>query len=91
MKRKFLNSVLPAFAITLAIAGAFAAQSAQNKKLVGQTGWINFPSNCAQSRQCDTDGSVLCTIKIGTTNHQAYGKLSATDCSQTLYMPPVNP
>ncbi|WP_294825135.1 DUF6520 family protein [uncultured Flavobacterium sp.] len=88
MKRR-LNQVLPVFAITLAIAGAFAAQSAEKKVLAPKTGWINTPTPCAQSRQCDTDGSVLCTIRIGSVNHQAFGKVlpTSTDCLQTLYMP----
>ncbi|RZJ33573.1 MAG: hypothetical protein EOO51_13250 [Flavobacterium sp.] len=91
MKRKFLNSVLPAFALALGVAGAFAAQSA-SKVVSSKTGYITVLAPCDQNRQCDTEGSVACSIRISGVDHTAYGKLlPSSNCTQPLFMPPVNP
>lgn len=75
-------------AMALAIAGAFAAQSA--KKVVSpKTGWINTPTACFQSRSCDTTPGTVCTITVNGISYQAYGKADpdVLTCAQVLYKP----
>lgn len=87
MKFNFLKNLLPAAAITLAIAGAFAAQDA-DAALVTKTGWVSVHSPCDQSLDCETEPRPqFCTLNVNGTNYRAYGKINPGDgsCPQTLY------
>ncbi|MGQ2981866.1 DUF6520 family protein [Flavobacterium sp.] len=89
MKTNFLKMVLPAFALLLAVFGAFAFKSVEDKALLAaQPGWISPPGQpCSVQVQCDnTVKPFMCTAIHNGVEYQAFGKLNPqSPCNITLY------
>lgn len=88
MKAKIFKMTLPVFTLTLAVFGAFAFKSAENKALLApETGWLMIPGDpCRIDVQCDTSPGPVCTGVFGGVEYEARGKDHPTaPCDKLLF------
>lgn len=88
--------ILPAFIVVAGAGAAFASDYNKKNKtaLVPEIGYIysNVLEMCLPIRQCDTQGSVICTIGDVVGGTQVFGlddPEEFSDCSVELYKPIV--
>jgi hypothetical protein len=87
---KKINVLLSAFAFTIAIVGAYAANGM--KENLASAWYVNSSSNCVSgtldSGTCDTPTqSTRCTINIAS-HPEAFKVRNGTQCEQPLYIQP---
>ncbi|MGQ2981865.1 DUF6520 family protein [Flavobacterium sp.] len=90
MQLKKHKTVLPAFALLLAVFSAFAFKSVGDEQLLApENGWINLPTEpCAIQVQCDnTITQFVCTGIYQGITYQAFGKTAPLRCNKVLYRP----
>lgn len=90
MKSKKIKMVLPALVLMLAVFGAFAFKSAEDKALLApETGWASLPGQpCAIQVQCDNEvNPFVCTVVHEGITRQAFGLVSKNPpiCNKVLY------
>ena len=90
MKTTFLKAIVPVATFMLAIGGAFGSKDSAADDFAAETGWINSPTACSVSKQCDTQLNDECTIMVNHVPVQAFGKTSESPlaCTKILYERP---
>lgn len=88
MKTNYLKIIATAAAVLFAIGGSFVSHASEKKAQTFVAGYatINFAYPCEVYAPCNNlPFKPICTVQVGSTVYQAFGKSSFSYCPITLW------
>ena len=80
------QSFLPLRVMVLGAVAAFATTTKTSGTFAPETGYASINAPCDWSVNCRTEIGEICTVRMGSTDHQAFGKdLLTNECNVILY------